>query len=123
MLAYIYIYSSCSFTPFPAFRVVFPENLLEELPGQGQQGLQQLLELRRLGQAHAEVVALAAGGQDLMGQDQARNWTASFSPWFHLATGQNPVPPVNIPIPTKIGLKWVVHLPQNGTIGFDPQPR
>ena len=24
--------------------------------------------------------------------------------------------------PDKIGLKWVVHLPQNGTIGFDPQP-
>ena len=23
---------------------------------------------------------------------------------------------------TKIVLKWVVHLPQNGTIGFDPQP-
>ena len=35
--------------------------------------------------------------------------------------GQKPV--VNIPIPTKIQvLKWVVHLPQNGTIGFDPQP-
>ena len=34
----------------------------------------------------------------------------------HVAMGQNPVPPVNIPIPTKI------HLPQNGTIGFDPQP-
>ena len=26
--------------------------------------------------------------------------------------GQNPVPP----------LKWAVHPPQNGTIGFDPQP-
>ena len=35
----------------------------------------------------------------------------------HMAMGQNPVPPVNIPLPTKIGL--VVHLPQNGTIGFD----
>ena len=34
--------------------------------------------------------------------------------WVHLAMG----PPVNIPIP----LKWVVHLPQNGTIGFDPPP-
>ena len=33
--------------------------------------------------------------------------------------GQNPVPPVNIPIrKTKMG----VHLTQNGTIGFDPQP-
>ena len=30
---------------------------------------------------------------------------------------------VNIPIqPLKEVLKWVVHLPQNGTIGFDPQP-
>ena len=38
----------------------------------------------------------------------------------YLATGQKPVPPVNIPVPTKID--WVVHLPQNGTIGFDPQP-
>ena len=28
------------------------------------------------------------------------------------------VPPVNIPIQP---LKWVVHLPQNGTIGFDPK--
>ena len=27
----------------------------------------------------------------------------------------------NLPIP-KNRLKWVVHLPQNGTIGFDPQP-
>ena len=44
-----------------------------------------------------------------------------------MAMGQNPkpVPPVNIRFnpTTKIGsLKWVVHLPQNGTIGFDPQP-
>ena len=32
----------------------------------------------------------------------------------HLAMGQNPVPPVNIPIPTKIGhLKWVHRKPQN----------
>ena len=37
---------------------------------------------------------------------------------MHKAMGQKPVPPVNIPILTKI----VVHLPQNGTIGFDPQP-
>ena len=36
--------------------------------------------------------------------------------------GQKPVPPVNIPIPTKNRQKWVVPLPQNGTIGFDPQP-
>ena len=36
--------------------------------------------------------------------------------------GQNPVFPVNIPIPTKNRLEWVVHLPQNGTIVFDPQP-
>ena len=38
--------------------------------------------------------------------------------------GQKPVPPVNIPIPTKKKkrIKWVVHLPQHGTIGFDPQP-
>ena len=41
----------------------------------------------------------------------------------HLAMGQHPVPPVNIPIPLKKVLKWVVRLPQNGTIGFDPQPR
>ena len=32
------------------------------------------------------------------------------------------VPPVNIPIPNKRRLKWVVHLSQNGTIGFDPWP-
>ena len=34
----------------------------------------------------------------------------------YLAMGQKPVPPVNI------RQKWVVHLPRNGTIGFDPQP-
>ena len=40
-----------------------------------------------------------------------------------MAMGQNPVPPVNIPIPSKIDYKkWVVHPPQNGSIGFDPQP-
>ena len=39
----------------------------------------------------------------------------------HVAMGQNPVPPVNISIPTKID-KWLVHLPQNGTMGFDPPP-
>ena len=38
-----------------------------------------------------------------------------------LAMGQHPVPPVNIAI-RKSRLKWVVHLPQNGTIAFDPQP-
>ena len=40
-----------------------------------------------------------------------------------VAMGQNPIPPVNIPIPTR--LKRVVHLvylPQNSTTGFDPQP-
>ena len=36
--------------------------------------------------------------------------------------GQKPVPPVNIPIPTKNRVKWVLHLFHNGTIGFDPQP-
>ena len=40
-----------------------------------------------------------------------------------VAMGPNPVPPVKMPIPTQIvRLNWVVHLPQNGTIGFDPQP-
>ena len=43
-----------------------------------------------------------------------------------LAVGQNPVPLVNIPIPTNIyRLKLVMHLPylpQNGTIAVDPQP-
>ena len=34
--------------------------------------------------------------------------------------GSKACTPVNIPIPTKI--TWVVRLPQNGTIGFDPQP-
>ena len=33
------------------------------------------------------------------------NW-----PWVKIQT----VRPVNIPIPTQIGSKWVVHLPQNG---------
>ena len=36
------------------------------------------------------------------------------------AMGQNPVPPVNILIPTR--LKWVVHLSKKGTIGFEPWP-
>ena len=37
-------------------------------------------------------------------------------PWVKIQT----VPPIkNIPIPTR--LKWVVHLPQNDTSGFDPQ--
>ena len=34
-----------------------------------------------------------------------------------MAVGQKSRTPVNIPIPTKIDSKWVVHLPQNGTIG------
>ena len=38
--------------------------------------------------------------------------------YIYMGMGQNPVPPVNIPT----RLRWVVHLPQNGTIGFDPQP-
>ena len=37
-----------------------------------------------------------------------------------VAVGQNLVLPVNIPI-LQNRLKWVVRLPQNGTIGFDPQ--
>ena len=43
---------------------------------------------------------------------------------IHLAMGEKPgYPPANIPIATKIGSKMgVEHLPQNGTIGFDPQP-
>ena len=40
----------------------------------------------------------------------------------HMAMGQNPVPPVNIPVPTKIVSKMGGHLSQNGTIGFDQQP-
>ena len=32
------------------------------------------------------------------------------------------VPPSEHPNPHSKRLKWVVHLPQNGTIGFDPQP-
>ena len=39
-----------------------------------------------------------------------------------MAMGQNPVPPVNIPIPTKTDKNGVVHLSQNGTIGFEPWP-
>ena len=40
-----------------------------------------------------------------------------------MAMGQTPLPPVNIPILTKIGSKMGgVHLPRNGTIGVDPQP-
>ena len=39
----------------------------------------------------------------------------------HLAMGQKARTPMNIPTHSN-RLKWVVHLPQNGTIGFDPQP-
>ena len=40
-----------------------------------------------------------------------------------MAMGQNPVPPVNIPIPTKIPTQMGgAPTNQNGTIGFDPQP-
>ena len=43
-----------------------------------------------------------------------------------MAMGQNPKSRTASehpnPLRNKIGLKWVVHLPQNGTIGFDPQP-
>ena len=35
-----------------------------------------------------------------------------------MAMVRNPVPPVNIPIPAENF--WLVRLPQNGTIGFDP---
>ena len=40
-----------------------------------------------------------------------------------MATGQNANrTPSEHPNPRKNRLKWMVHLPQNGTIGFDPQP-
>ena len=40
-----------------------------------------------------------------------------------MAMGQNPVPPVNIPIPTKIGSKMGgAPTPKQDPIGFDPQP-
>ena len=39
---------------------------------------------------------------------------------IYVATGQKPVTPVNIPIPTKIGSKMGgTPTNQNGTIGFD----
>ena len=39
------------------------------------------------------------------------------------AMSQNPNrTPSEYPNPHKNRLKWVVHLPRNGTIGFDPQP-
>ena len=41
----------------------------------------------------------------------------------HLAMGQFPVPPVNMPIPTKIGSKMGgAPTPKRDPIGFDPQP-
>ena len=40
----------------------------------------------------------------------------------HMAMGQNPVPPVNIPFPTKIGSKMGGAAPKWDTIDFDPQP-
>ena len=43
----------------------------------------------------------------------------------HLAMGQNPVPPVSIPIPTKIGSKMggaFTYQPKWDPIGFEPQP-
>ena len=40
-----------------------------------------------------------------------------------MAVGQNPVYPVNIPIPTKIGSKMAgAPTPKWDPIGFDPQP-
>ena len=46
------------------------------------------------------------------------------APSVLLAMGQNPVPQVNIPIPTKQVLKWVVNspTPKWDPIGFDPTP-
>ena len=41
----------------------------------------------------------------------------------NLAIGQNPNrTPSEHPNPHQHRLKWLVHLPQNGTISFDPQP-
>ena len=43
----------------------------------------------------------------------------------HMAMGPNPVPPANIPMPTKIGSKMVgefTHQPKWDPIGVDPQP-
>ena len=42
--------------------------------------------------------------------------------YIYMAMGQNPVPPVNIPIPTKIDQNGWCKRRQNGTIGFDQQP-
>ena len=42
---------------------------------------------------------------------------------WHMTRGQNPNrTPSEHPNPHYNRLNWVVHLPQNGTIGFDPQP-
>ena len=44
---------------------------------------------------------------------------------YHLAMGQNPVPPVNIPISTKIGSKMggaPAPTPKWDPMGFDPWP-
>ena len=84
----------------------------------------------KLGQAFVEAASLRCSAvfRGCLGVESS--WTKKCFKWrvscwrpLHMAMVQNPVPPVNIPIqPLNQVLKWVVHLPQNGTIGFDPQP-
>ena len=51
------------------------------------------------------------------------SWQASLRSSDYLAMGQNPVPPVNIPIPTQTGSKMGgAPTPKWDPIGFDPQP-
>ena len=48
---------------------------------------------------------------------------SAFKSECHVAMGQNPVPPVNIPILTKIGSRMGgAPTPKRDPIGVDPQP-
>ena len=68
------------------------------------------LACRRQGTSKAALQTLATA------PEKKQNLQLLPRPWVEI-----PYPHSNIPIPTN-RLKWVVHLAQNGTIGFDPRP-
>ena len=72
---------------------------------------------------HVDVTPIAAQSPAFWDAAFANRAQLTCDPNTKMAMGQKPVPPVNIPIPTKIGSKMGgAPTPKWDTIGFDPQP-
>ena len=77
------------------------------------------------GQLQRSPAVVARARRAMAPRQEARLEAPNLWIMFHhlyMAMGQNPNrTPSEHPNPNKNRPKWVVHLPQNGTIGFDPQ--